>query len=33
MRLNNSIKKLFVKKLTQIINNPQVGKELGNKKV
>jgi len=30
-KLNNSIKKLFVKKLTQIINNPEIGKDLGNK--
>ena len=30
-KLNNSVKKLFVKKLTQIINNPEIGKDLGNK--
>jgi mRNA interferase RelE/StbE len=30
-KLNNSIKKLFTKKLVQIINNPQIGKDLGNK--
>ena len=30
-KLNNSIKQLFVKKLTQIINNPEIGKDLGNK--
>lgn len=30
-KLNNSIKKLFVKKLTQIIHNPEIGKDLGNK--
>ena len=30
-KLNNSIKQLFVKKLTQIINNPEMGKDLGNK--
>ena len=30
-KLNNSIKKLFVKKLTQILNNPEIGKDLGNK--
>ena len=30
-KLNNSIKKLFAKKLTQILNNPEIGKDLGNK--
>ncbi len=30
-KLNNSVKKLFVKKLTQIIHNPEIGKNLGNK--
>jgi len=30
-KLSNSVKKLFVKKLTQIIKNPQIGKDLGNK--
>jgi mRNA interferase RelE/StbE len=30
-KLNNSIKILFAKKLTQIIKNPIIGKELGNK--
>ncbi|SFV50400.1 RelE/StbE replicon stabilization toxin [hydrothermal vent metagenome] len=30
-KLNNSIKKLFVKKLSQILNNPEIGKDLGNK--
>jgi len=30
-KLNNSIKKLFAKKLTQILKNPQIGKDLGNK--
>jgi mRNA interferase RelE/StbE len=30
-KLNNSVKKLFVKKLSQIINNPEIGKNLGNK--
>ena len=30
-KLNNSVKKLFAKKLTQIINNPEIGKTLGNK--
>jgi len=30
-KLNNSVKKLFVKKLTQIIKNPEIGKNLGNK--
>jgi len=30
-KLNNSIKKLFAKKLTQIIKNPEIGKDLGNK--
>ena len=30
-KLNNSVKKLFVKKLAQIINNPEIGKDLGNK--
>jgi len=30
-KLNNSVKQLFVKKLTQIINNPKIGKDLGNK--
>jgi len=29
--LNNSVKKLFVKKLSQIIKNPEIGKDLGNK--
>jgi len=30
-KLNNSVKKLFAKKLTQIIANPEIGKDLGNK--
>ena len=30
-KLNNSVKKLFAKKLSQIINNPEIGKDLGNK--
>jgi len=30
-KLNNSVKQLFAKKLTQIINNPEIGKDLGNK--
>jgi len=30
-KLNNSVKKLFAKQLTQIINNPAIGKDLGNK--
>lgn len=30
-KLNNNIKKLFVKKLSQIIKNPEIGKDLGNK--
>ena len=30
-KLNNSVKKLFVKKLSQIIKNPDIGKDLGNK--
>ena len=30
-KLNNSVKKLFVKKLSQIIKNPEIGKDLGNK--
>jgi len=30
-KLNNSIKKLFSKKLSQIIKNPEIGKDLGNK--
>jgi mRNA interferase RelE/StbE len=30
-KLNNSIKKLFAKKLSQIVKNPQIGKDLGNK--
>lgn len=30
-KLNNSVKKLFVKKLSQIIKNPELGKDLGNK--
>jgi mRNA interferase RelE/StbE len=30
-KLNNSVKKLFAKKLAQIINNPEIGKDLGNK--
>lgn len=30
-KLNHSIKKLFIKKLTQIIHNPEIGKALGNK--
>ena len=29
--LNNSVKKLFAKKLSQIIKNPEIGKDLGNK--
>jgi len=29
--LNNGVKKLFVKKLSQIIKNPEIGKDLGNK--
>ncbi len=31
IKLNNSVKKLFAKKLTQIINNPEIGKDLDNK--
>lgn len=30
-KLNNNVKKLFSKKLTQIIKNPEIGKDLGNK--
>ena len=30
-KLNNSVQKLFAKKLTQIIANPEIGKDLGNK--
>jgi len=30
-KLNNSVKKLFAKKLSQIIKNPEIGKDLGNK--
>lgn len=30
-KLNNSVKKLFVKKLAQIVANPEIGKDLGNK--
>ena len=30
-KLNNSVKKLFAKKLSQIIKNPEIGKNLGNK--
>ncbi len=30
-KLNNSVKKLFAKKLSQIIKNPEIGKILGNK--
>jgi mRNA interferase RelE/StbE len=30
-KLNNSIKILFTKKLTQILKNPNIGKDLGNK--
>lgn len=30
-KLNNSVKKLFAKKLSQIIKNPELGKDLGNK--
>jgi len=30
-KLNNSVKKLFAKKLSQIILNPEIGKDLGNK--
>ncbi len=30
-KLNNSVKILFAKKLTQIINNPEIGKDLGHK--
>jgi len=30
-KLNNSVKKLFAKKLSQIVNNPEIGKNLGNK--
>lgn len=30
-KLNNSIKKLFAKKLSQILNNPEIGKDLGSK--
>ena len=30
-KLNNSAQKLFAKKLTQIIANPEIGKDLGNK--
>lgn len=28
-KLNNSVKKLFVKKLSQILKNPEIGKDLG----
>jgi len=31
LKLNKSIQILFTKKLKQIINNPEVGKQLGNK--
>jgi mRNA interferase RelE/StbE len=30
-KLNNSVKKLFAKKLAQIVANPEIGKDLGNK--
>ena len=30
-KLDNNIKKLFAKKLTQIIKNPEIGKDLGYK--
>jgi len=30
-KLNNSVKILFAKKLSQIIKNPDIGKDLGNK--
>ncbi|MBE0496149.1 MAG: type II toxin-antitoxin system RelE/ParE family toxin [Campylobacterales bacterium] len=30
-KLSNNIKLLFVKKLAQIIKNPEIGKDLGNK--
>jgi len=30
-KLNNSVKILFSKKLTQIVKNPEIGKDLGNK--
>jgi mRNA interferase RelE/StbE len=30
-KLNHSVKKIFVKKLAQIIENPEMGKDLGNK--
>ncbi len=30
-KLNNSVKELFAKKLSQIIKNPNIGKDLGNK--
>ena len=31
LKLNNSVKKLFAKKLSQILKNPEIGKDLGNK--
>ena len=30
-KLNHSIQKLFAKKLTQILHNPEIGKDLGNR--
>ncbi len=30
-KLNNNVKVLFAKKLSQIIKNPEIGKNLGNK--
>jgi mRNA interferase RelE/StbE len=30
-KLNNSVKILFAKKLSQIVKNPEIGKDLGNK--
>lgn len=30
-KLNHSVRLLFAKKLSQIVNNPQIGKKLGNK--
>ncbi|MBL0686454.1 MAG: hypothetical protein JJV94_01325, partial [Sulfurospirillum sp.] len=30
-KLNNNVKILFAKKLSQIVKNPEIGKDLGNK--
>jgi len=30
-KLNNSVRQLFAKKLRQILKNPEIGKDLGNK--